>query len=254
MTITSVGDQEDSEMIFRGERREMIVVDHDDKSYMVIDEAMIDSISEQLSGYEAQMREALKDVPPEQRAMVEQMMKGRMPAPAKAPARPKTELRNTGERDTKNGYPSVKYEATVDGRKTQEFWVTDWDNVEGGNDAVEAFQAMTDFLIQMRDSMPTFGVDEGAGDNPFEHMQVSCADIRIRKRRVNCERKFTALLGTKVSGPCRVRAAICLQTTRNDGRCASRAPLMGQGQHRSQPFLSPGHRQKRTSRAGDQRR
>ncbi len=171
MTITSVGDREDSEMIFRGERREMIVVDHADKSYMVIDEAMIDSISEQLSGYEAQIREALKDVPPEQRAMLEQMMKGRMPAPAEAPARSKAELRNTGERDTRNGYPSVKYEATVDGRKTQEYWVTDWDNVEGGDDAVEAFRAMTGFLIQMRDSMPTFGVDEGVGDNPFEHMQ-----------------------------------------------------------------------------------
>ncbi len=171
MTITSNGDQESSEMIYRGERREMVIVDHDDKSYMVIDEAMMKSIGEQLSGYEAQMREALKDVPPEQRAMVEQMMKGRMPAPAKAAARPRITFRNTGERETKNGYPSVKYEATIDGRKTQEFWVTDWDNVEGGDDAVEAFQAMAGFFKQMRDSMPRFGVDEDADDNPFEHMQ-----------------------------------------------------------------------------------
>ena len=171
MTITSGNDQEKSEMIFRGERREMVVVDHDDKSYMVIDEAMIDSIGEQLSGYEAQMREALKDVPPEQRAMVEQMMKGRMPPSEKAPTRSKVELRNTGERDTKNGYPSVKYEATTNGRKTQEFWVTDWDNVDGGDDAVEAFQAMAGFFKRMYDSMPSFGVDEDADANPFEHMQ-----------------------------------------------------------------------------------
>jgi hypothetical protein len=170
MTITSGGDQKKNDMIFRGDRREMVVVDHDDKSYMVIDEAMIESISDQLSGYEAQMREALKDVPPEQRAMVEQMMKGRMPSPAKAPARSKVEFRNTGERDTKNGYPSVKYEATTDGRKTLEYWVTDWDNVDGGDDAVEAFQAMAGFLTQMLDSMPSFGVDEDADDNPFEHM------------------------------------------------------------------------------------
>ena len=171
MTITSNGDQESSEMIYRGERREMVIVDHDDKSYMVIDEAMMKSIGEQLSGYEAQMREALKDVPPEQRAMMEQMMKGRMPAPAKAPARPKVKFRNTGERDTKNGYPSVMYEATIDGRKTQEFWVTDWDNVEGGGDAVEAFEAMAGFFKQMRDSLPRFGGDEDGDDNPFEHMQ-----------------------------------------------------------------------------------
>jgi hypothetical protein len=171
MTITSGGDQEESEMIFRGEKREMIVVDHDDKTFMVIDEAMIDSIGDQLSGYEAQMREALKDVPPEQRAMVEKMMKGRMPAPAKAPARPKIEFRNTGDHDTKNGYPSVKYEATINDRKTQEFWVTDWDNVDGGDDVVEAFQAMAEFFKHMRDSMPRFGADDDADDNPFEHMQ-----------------------------------------------------------------------------------
>jgi len=171
MTIISGGEQEKAVMIFRGERREMVVVDHDDKSYMVIDEAMIDEIGDQLSGYEAQMREALEDVPPEQRAMVEQMMKGRMPAPAKAPARSRIELRNTGESDTKNGYPSVKYEATIDGRKTQEYWVTDSDNIEGGDDAIDAFQAMAGFLKEMRDSLPDFGVDEDANDNPFEHMQ-----------------------------------------------------------------------------------
>lgn len=171
MIITSGGDQDKNEMIFRGETREMVVVDHDDKSFMVIDEAMIDSIGVKLSGYEAKMREALKDVPPEQRAMVEQMMKGRMPPQATAPARPKIEFRNTGERDTQNGYPSDKYEATIDGRKTQELWVTDWDNVDGGGDAAEAFQAMADFFKQMRDSMPRFGVDEDADDNPFEHMR-----------------------------------------------------------------------------------
>ena len=49
--------------------------------------------------------------------------------------------------------------------------MTDWDNVDGGDDAVEAFQAMADFFKQMRDSMPRFGVDEDADDNPFEHMQ-----------------------------------------------------------------------------------
>lgn len=170
MTITSGSDEEKIEMIFRGERREMVVVDHDGKSYMVINGAVIDSIGEQLSGYEAQIREALKDVPPEQRAMVEQMMQGRMPSPAKAPARSQVEFRNTGERDTKNGYPSVKYEATTDGRKTLEYWVTDWANVDGGEDAVEAFQAMAGFLKQMHDSMPSFGVDADADDNPFEHM------------------------------------------------------------------------------------
>lgn len=170
MTITSGSDEKKNDMIYRGAKREMVVVDHDEKSFMVIDEAMVDSISDQLSGYEAQMREALKDVPPEQRAMVEQMMKGRMPAAPQKSERPVVEITNTGERDTKHGYPSVKYEVTTNGRKTVEYWVTDWDNVAGGEDAVEAFKAMATFLAEMQDSMPSFGGDDDVGDNPFEHM------------------------------------------------------------------------------------
>lgn len=171
MLITTGNEHQSNEMIFRGERREMVVIDHEEKSYMIIDEAMIRSIGEQLSGVEAQMREALKNVPPEQRAMMEKMMKGRMPPQAASPARPKVELRRTSESDTRNGYPCMKYEATLDGRKVREIWVTPWDNVEGGDEAVEAFEAMAEFFAEMRDSMPRFGSDENQNDNPFENMK-----------------------------------------------------------------------------------
>lgn len=162
---------ENNEMIFHGEQREMVVVDHADQSYMIIDEAMIASIGERLSGVEAQMHEALKNVPPEQRAMMEKMMKGRMPPQAAGPTPSRVELRRTSESGTKNGYPCVKYEATLDGRKVREVWVTPWDNVEGGDEAVDAFEAMAGFFAEMRDSMPRFGSGENENDNPFEHMK-----------------------------------------------------------------------------------
>jgi len=169
MLITSANELESNEVIFRSDRREMIMIDHGDQSYIVIDEAMIQSIGERLSGVEAQMREALKNVPPEQRAMMEKMIQGRMPPQAASPARSTIELRRTSESGNKNGYPCVKYEATLDGRKVREIWVTQWDNVEGGDEAAGAFEAMAEFFAQMRDSMPEFGQDEN--DNPFEHMK-----------------------------------------------------------------------------------
>jgi len=43
----------DSEMIFRGDRREMIVVDHDDHSYYVIDEATM----KEMNGFPVVTRE-----------------------------------------------------------------------------------------------------------------------------------------------------------------------------------------------------
>lgn len=171
MLISSGDNLDSNEMIFRGESREMVVVDHDDRSYMVIDEAMISSIGEQLSGVEAQMLEALKNVPPEQRAMMEKMMKGRMPPQAASPVRARVELQRTGESGDKNGYPCVKYEATLNGRTVREMWVTPWDNVEGGDEAAEAFEEMAEFFAEMRDSMPKFGGDEDENDNPFESMK-----------------------------------------------------------------------------------
>lgn len=142
-----------ADMIFRGDRREMVVVNHEEQTYMVIDEEMIENIAGQLSGMMSQMEEALKNVPEAQRAMVEKMMKGRMPQQAEAPKRPVAEVRKTGDRADKNGYPSVRYEVWVSDAKVRDLWVTDWDNVEGGDEVVDVFAEMADFFEGMLDAV-----------------------------------------------------------------------------------------------------
>lgn len=171
MGIASGGRGKQGEMIFRGDRREMVVVDHDDKSYHVMDEATMQRIAGQVSGAMAQMQEALKNVPADQRAMVEQMMKQNMPDQAAKPVRAKSEIRKTGERGTKNGYPCVKYEVFRKGQKIREMWVTDWDNVEGGSDVVDVWEDMSEFFNELMDSIPDFGQGKGGGDPVFEHMK-----------------------------------------------------------------------------------
>lgn len=175
MGIASGGKGKQGEMIFRGDRREMVVVDHENRTYHQIDQegitALAGQVKGQLSQAERMMQEALKNVPEDKRAMVEQMMKQRMPK-AQAPAgRAKSELKKTGERADKNGYPSVKYEVFRDGRKVRELWVTDWSNVEGGSEVVGAFEDMADFFGELMDSIPSFGGQGPAGDPAFEHMR-----------------------------------------------------------------------------------
>ena len=171
MEVAAGLDGGNGDMIYRGDRREMVVVDHEDKSYTVIDEAAIRQIAGQVSGAIAQVQEALKDVPADQRAMIEEMMKKRMPEAA-APQRPVTELRKTGERGTRAGYPCVRYDILVNGRKKQELWVTDWGNIEGGADMVDAFEDMADFFREMMAAMPDFGQgDSGIGDGAFEYIK-----------------------------------------------------------------------------------
>ena len=159
------------EMIFRGDRREMVVVDHDDKSYLVMDQESLDRIAGQVAGAMSQMQEALKNVPADQRRAIEEMMKQRMPSAAQTPQRPRSELKKTGERGTHAGYPCVKYEVLRDGKKIRELWVTDWDNIEGGRDVVATFEDMADFFKELMDSIPDFGQGGPAGDPVFEHMR-----------------------------------------------------------------------------------
>lgn len=159
------------EMIFRGDRREMVIVDHDDESYTVIDEQAIESVAGQVGAMMAQMQEALKNVPEGQRAAVEEMMKKRMPQ--EAPARPRREVRRTGEHGDKAGYPCVKYEVLRDGRVVQELWVTDWNNLEGSAEVRQLFGEMAAFFKEMMDAFAGAagelgGLAGGLGDNMFD--------------------------------------------------------------------------------------
>ena len=72
------------EVIFRGDRREMMIVDHGNQSYMVIDEEAMKELAGMVSGISDQLAKALEGVPEEQRKMMEEMMKKRMPQAAPA--------------------------------------------------------------------------------------------------------------------------------------------------------------------------
>jgi hypothetical protein len=114
------------------------------------------------------MEQALAAVPEGQRAQFEEMMKKRMPMQG-APREP-AELKKTGDTDTINGYPCVRYEVWRGGLLKRELWVTSWDNVEGGSDTAEAFLAMSEFFEEMLDSMAQFG-GQSFGDPAFEHLR-----------------------------------------------------------------------------------
>ena len=51
-----------------------ITLDHKDKKYMVMDEAMLESMGEQVSAAMKEMEAQLAQLPPEQREMMKQMM------------------------------------------------------------------------------------------------------------------------------------------------------------------------------------
>lgn len=155
--------------IYRGDRREMVVVDHGEKAYFVIDKQAIAGIAGQVDTAMSQAMEAIKDLPEAQRAQVEEMMKQQMPG--RVPDVPQSSLRRTGERADHAGYPCVKYEELRKGTKVRELWVTDWDNVEGGEETAKAFESMARFFSEAMEPLRKMGGLGGAFDtSTFAHL------------------------------------------------------------------------------------
>jgi hypothetical protein len=167
--IETAGNEDAAGMIFDGERGALIVLDHERREYSVMDEATMQQMATQVGAAMQQMREALKDMPPEQRAMAEQMMKQQMP---QAPADDST-LEETGETVTINGFDCRWYKVSESGRKTTELCVTPWSDIDGGEDVAEPMRRMSAFFEEMaRQFSEAAGMDVmGRQQNLFEHME-----------------------------------------------------------------------------------
>jgi hypothetical protein len=150
MDMPATGSDQDGQVIFRGDRREMMILNHQDKSVMVVDEAALKELAGALGGMAAQMQQTLANVPEAQRAMVEEMMRARGMGPGPAGAsRPRPELRQTNERATHSGFATVKYEIVVGDRTVRELWVTPWESIDGHQELRPVFEAMGDFSKEL---------------------------------------------------------------------------------------------------------
>lgn len=131
-------------MIFNGEREELMLLDHSKSEAVIIDRATMERVAAQLQDARKQMEQALANVPAEQRAMMEQMMKGQMKGMMESP--PPTEVVKTSQTGTTNGYPWVKYDVVQEGDKIREYLVTDWSKLDIDASTFEVFKDMADFL------------------------------------------------------------------------------------------------------------
>ena len=143
---------EDMSMIFLGS--EFIILDHANQKYVVMDEAMVAEVGTQVDAAMQQMQAQLASMPPEQRAMVEQMMQGQMAAMMgtddDTPA-PSVEETGSGQWQ---GAACTQYSVYEGGEKTQEVCAAPLAAVEGADEAMQAFESMAIFITSLADSMP----------------------------------------------------------------------------------------------------
>lgn len=110
-------------VIFDGAKQVLDIVSPAKKTYSEITQADADKLGAQVSGAMAQMQAQMANLPPEQRAQIEAMMKGRgAGAMGGAPAKP--EYKKVGT-DTVGKWTCDKYEGYTNGQKVSEVCTVD---------------------------------------------------------------------------------------------------------------------------------
>ncbi len=169
MAVSGENEITGNAMIYRGDKKELMMIDHGRKVYNVIDEATVRNLASQFGQLNEQLEKALAQVPESQRAMVKEMMEKQMPAAVQKNA-PVIDIRKTGETKDVNGYASEKFEVYRDKAKVSELWVTDWSNIKAGNEASGAFREMAKFFKAMMESFESVSGTRNFTDSFFSHM------------------------------------------------------------------------------------
>lgn len=173
MEVTTAGRQESGGMIYRGDSEDMVAIDHGKREYYVLDQASMERMAEQLGGAMEEMQKALESMPPDQRAMAEQMMKQHMPESVQQPAGPPATLHATGEDGSVGGYDCAYYDVRRENVKIRELCVTSWDDLPEGRSLADAMLEMAQFFERMAAAFSeSAGLNVMGGQQEiFAHMQ-----------------------------------------------------------------------------------
>jgi hypothetical protein len=124
MRAEAIGERGEKQIVvFDGTKKVMMLIDDSKKSYTEMSEADIEALGSQMSGMMAQIEQQMKNMPPEQRAQVEAMMRGRGGAMPGATG-PKIAYTKVGT-DTVGKWTCDKYEGSSGGQKVSEVCTVD---------------------------------------------------------------------------------------------------------------------------------
>ncbi len=159
-----------------GGRNRMVMLDKARNTYQEIDEQTMNQMAQQMSGLTAQMDAAMKGMTPEQRAMMEKMMKGKMPQAAAAA--PKTVYTAKGSGSV-NGFSCTKYEGDKGGQKVADICAGVPAQLKLSPSDMQIFEKMREFSSSllsslanspMRVNVPTGSLEAGYEGFPIQRV------------------------------------------------------------------------------------
>ncbi len=136
-------------MIYNQNSERIIHIDHENKTYTVMDKETMRKISEKLNNVMAEFEKQLKNLPPEQREMMKKYMKKNI-SPHANYVEPVIKKSGKGK---VNGIPCVKYDVYKEKKRTRQYCITSWDKVEGGAEIATAMKNLSSFFQEWTKTM-----------------------------------------------------------------------------------------------------
>lgn len=164
MRTESKGSGRDQVFIFRGDRKLFWMIDNREGTYTEITREDLTKLKGRMDEAMKEYEEQMKNVPPEQRMMVESMMKGRMPQPP-----PRTSYKKVASGVKVNRWTCDRYEGYSGTAKKEEVWTAGAEQFGLRPEELQVLEDVRDFMEEFSgESLPFFRVEretEKRGDD-----------------------------------------------------------------------------------------
>ncbi|MCW8929498.1 MAG: hypothetical protein OQL19_04590 [Gammaproteobacteria bacterium] len=146
--------QNDNFSLYDSQSGSLTHVDMAQKKYLAMSEKDIaeqaNQAKKQMDTMRQNMMDRMKDMPPEQKKQVEQMMNNHLSRVNAQKNPPKVEQKNTSKTETISGIECTVHESYIDGIKNSELCVASPDNMGLDGQDAQALMAMQGFMKRMQ--------------------------------------------------------------------------------------------------------
>ncbi len=139
-------------VIFRQDKGLFWVIDQKAATYTEITKQDLQQMKAKMKETNAMMEERMKNLPPEQKQLMEKMMQGRgMPMGQSAGV--KTIYKKAGTSEKVNQWVCAKYEGYRESKKVKEIWTTDWKSLGLTPESFKVMKDLSEFFEEFAKDM-----------------------------------------------------------------------------------------------------
>jgi hypothetical protein len=198
MRVNITGKDSNTSVLFLtdGGRNRMVMLDKGRNEYREMDQQTMNQMSQQMQGAMAQMQDAMKNMTPEQREMMEKLMKGKMGQLAGRGAAPVRTTYTAKGGGSVNGFTCTKYEGTRGAEKVSELCAAKPSDIKFSPSDFQVFEKMKEFVAGFQNALANTPFGGGGfrdmADPGFEGYPVQQTTFRNGQPEMKMEAKSIA--------------------------------------------------------------